>query len=81
MTHATSVALLNAQVVGNSYRYMVELASNELDFEGVPESYTTVDVMVAEPNKAAILELLAEKGLLKNWGMVSYWIPEDCAEF
>ncbi len=32
----------------HAYRYLVELASNQLDHKGVPASYHTVDVVVLE---------------------------------
>ena len=68
-----------------AHRYMVELASLELelDFLGVPVpvDYQTVDVVVTEPTKTAIQTLIAAADWLKGYTMVSYWIPDDCAEF
>ena len=83
VTPVTQVTISTTEATGGvkSYRYLAELASNELDFEGVPERFLTVDAMVLEPSETAILELLGEKGLLKDWGLVSFWIPEDCDEF
>ena len=64
-----------------SYRYLAELASNAMDDEEIPMDFKVVDVMVAEPSEAAILELLGEKGWLKNWGLVSFWQEVDGDEF
>jgi len=63
------------------YRYFCELASNKLDDEGVPEYFRVVDVVVLEPTKEAILQLLAAAEWLRDWGLVSYWTPEDEAPF
>ena len=48
-----------------TYRYLVELASNQLDREGVPERFVSVDVVVLEPTKAAIETLIAAAGWLE----------------
>jgi len=61
-----------------TYRYFVELASDELDFEGVPERFKIVDVVVTEPTEAAIKTLVAATHWLKGYTMVSHWIPDDC---
>ena len=61
-----------------SKRFMVELASNELDFEGVPEYFKTLDVCVTEPTIEAITVFLKAAGYLDNWGIVDHWVPTDC---
>lgn len=61
-----------------AHRYMVDLASNDLDFEGVPTSYKTVDVVVDEPTEDAIATLLQDGGHLEGYGIVKCWTPEDC---
>jgi len=63
------------------YRFYAELASNELDFEGVPERYLLVDVVVVLPCEAAVRQLLDDRGWLSDWGIVSVWTPEDEAVF
>ena len=78
------IALLTAPQVkpNNAYRYMVQLASNELELEcegvPVPANYKMVDVVVSDPNPDAIATLLQAAGLLDGWGIVSHWSPEDC---
>jgi hypothetical protein len=37
-----------------TYRYFVELASNNLDHEGVPERFQIVDVVVLEPTEQGL---------------------------
>lgn len=83
VTQVTQVTINAPEATGGvtSYRYLAELASNELDEEGVPERFLTVDAMVVEPTEQAILELLSEKGWLKHWGLVSYWQEENGDEF
>jgi len=63
-----------------TYRYFVELASNELGYEGVPERFRIVDVVVMEPTQEAIESLIAAAGWLDGWRIVSNWVPveEDC---
>lgn len=69
------------QKTERTYRYFVELASDELDYEGVPESYQIVDVVVGQPTEEEIQALIAATGWLKGYTMVSHWTPEDCTEF
>lgn len=69
------------QKTERTYRYFVELASDKLDFEGVPESFQIIDVVVLEPTEAAISTLIAATGWLQGYTMVSHWTPEDCTEF
>lgn len=61
-----------------SKRFMVELASNTLDWEGVPEDFKTLDVCVTDPTLEAIATLLQVAGHLDGWGIVDHWIPTDC---
>lgn len=61
-----------------AHRYMVELASNDIDFEGVPVAFKTLDVVVTEPTLDAISVLLQSSGHLNGWGLVDHWIPQDC---
>jgi len=80
------IALLTAPQVftapAQSHRYTAELASIEtvLDCAGVPvPAYIKkVDVCVAEPCVDAITTLLADKGHLDGYQIVSHWISEDC---
>lgn len=68
-----------------AHRYMVELASNELELDRdgipVPVDYKTVDVVVTEPTEQAIKTLIAATSWLAGYTMVSHWVPDDCAEF
>ena len=61
-----------------SKRFIVELASKELDWEGVPESVKKLDVCVVEPTLEAITTLLQATGHLDGWVIVSKWVPSDC---
>lgn len=76
--------LLTAQIKDHrarTYRYFVELASNKLDYEGVPEHYQIVDVVVTEPTVEAIQTLIAATGWLEGHTMVSHWVPADECPF
>lgn len=65
-----------------TYRYMVQLASKEVDYEGVPERTQLIDLVVKEPTPEAIALLLEASGYLKDWQIASYWQPTDgCTEF
>ena len=65
-----------------AHRYMVELASNDLELdaygEAVPKDFKTLDVVVSEPTIEALTTLLQVTGYLNGYGIVSHWIPEDC---
>lgn len=62
-----------------AHRFLVELASIELDFEGVPVDVKTIDVVVTNPNEAAIQLLIATTDWLKGYSLKSFWQPEsDC---
>jgi hypothetical protein len=61
---------------------MMQLASKEVDYEGVPERTQLIDVVVMEPTPEAIALLLEAAGYLKEWEIASYWQPTDgCTEF
>jgi hypothetical protein len=66
----------------HAYRYKVDLVSIEQELDSqevpVPKHIETVDLCVAEPTEEAIALLLSVKGYLKNYQIVSYWVPEDC---
>lgn len=64
-----------------TYRYFVELASNSLDYEGVPERFRVIDVVITENTDAAIRNLIASAGWLDDYTIVSAWVPSDCEEF
>lgn len=64
-----------------TYRYFVELASSKLDCQGVPETSRIVDVVVLEPTKEAIQQLITAAGWLQDYKIISHWIPDDCSEF
>jgi hypothetical protein len=70
------VTASTTQKTERTYRYFVELASNKLDHEGVPESFQIVDVVVLEPTEEAIKTLIAAAGWLAGYTMVSHWTPE-----
>lgn len=63
-----------------TYRYFCELASDELDHEGVPESHFIVDVVVLENKLAAIVAVVEAADWLSGY-MMGYWLPSDDAEF
>jgi len=64
-----------------TYRYLVELVSNQLDYKGVPESHKIVDVVVLENTLEAIKAVIAAANWLSDCIIVSYWLPSDSAEF
>ena len=64
-----------------TYRYLVELASNQLDYDGVPESHQIVDVVVLENKLEAIKAVIAAANWLSDYTIVAHWLPSDCAEF
>ncbi len=68
-----------------AHRFMVELASDELELDRdgipVPVDYKMVDLVVTEPTKTAIQTLIAATSWLKGYTMVSHWIPEDNCPF
>ncbi len=79
MTYLTAPDAVQAK---QSYRYYVQLASKQRDWEGVPEVTRTIDVVVTQPTQNAIVQLINACGWLKDWELVSYWEPYfDSAPF
>jgi hypothetical protein len=70
-----------AQPTEPTYRFYAELASNELDYEGIPERVCIVDVVVTLPCEAAVRQLLDQKGWLNEWGIIGIWVPEEDSPF
>lgn len=60
-----------------SHRFMADVASNQLDFEGVPVDVQTIDVLVIDPSEAAIKLLIASTKWLKGYSLIKFWEPED----
>ncbi|MBV8887456.1 MAG: hypothetical protein JO235_26140 [Chroococcidiopsidaceae cyanobacterium CP_BM_RX_35] len=77
MTHLTATDAISS----NSYRYFAELASTTLDFDGVPEYFRIVDIVVAEPTQQAIEREIALQDWLKDYSLISYWQPSDNCPF
>lgn len=73
MRYLTDPHIYGSETPG--YRFFVELASNKLDHEGVPEYFQVIDVVVTEASYEAIKSLVATTGWLVDWGIVSYWTP------
>jgi len=46
---------------------MVRLAFRDVDFEGVPVAFKTLEVVVTEPTQDAISVLLQSSGHLNGW--------------
>lgn len=65
----------------HTYRYFCELASTQLDYDGIPETFHVADVVVAEPTQSAIKKALSSGNWLQGYSLVSYWQPEDCCCF
>jgi hypothetical protein len=59
-----------------SYRFYVEIASIESDWEGCRDSQT-LDCVVAKNDGEAIANLLEEKGYTKAWELMAFWTPEE----
>ena len=57
MTYITAPEARTAKQ--RTYLYLVELASNQLDHDGVPESHRIVDVVVLENTLEAIKTVIA----------------------
>ncbi len=65
-----------------AHRFMVEVASDNLDLEGVPIDCQIIDVCIAAPSREAIELLVAATDWLKGYSLKSFWQPEDgCTEF
>ena len=73
MTYLTAPAVQEAK---KSYRFFAELASCELDYEGLSMHYQIIDVMVLEPTEKAIKALIASAKWLQGYTLVSFWQPE-----
>lgn len=69
------LAALDALQAKQSYRYIVELTSKRLDYQGVPEFTRTIDLLVTQPTLEAIKQLVATCSWLKGYEVVSYNEP------
>ena len=79
MTYLTAPDAIGAK---QSYRYYVELASEQHDFEGVLKFTRTIDVVVTQPTTEAIASCVAACSWLKGYSIVSYNEPSfDLAPF
>lgn len=78
MTYLTAPDAVGAK---HSYRYYVELASTQLDDDGIPERFRVVDVVVVQPTQSAIENVLSSNDWLQGYSLTSYWQPEDCCCF
>lgn len=65
----------------HTHRYFCELASTQLDYDGIPETFCLVDVVVTEPTKSAIEDALSSRNWLQGYSLVSYWQPLYCCCF
>lgn len=59
-------------------RWMVEIASPELDYRGVPETFITLDVVVVGNTEKTVREFVTAS----HWGKWGYeicdiWQPDD----
>jgi len=72
MTYLTAAEAIGAK---QSYRYYVDLASEQRDYQGVPEFTRTIDVVVTQPSRDAIAQLVAACSWLKGYEVVSYNEP------
>lgn len=80
MTYLTDSAIAPGS---SSYRFFVELASNEVELDAydqaVPVAFKTLDILVVEPTIEAIRKLVAAQNWLSDWSIVDYWQPDpDC---
>lgn len=57
------------------YRYIAQLQTVEVDFDGIPVGDLAIDVVVNEPTKKAIAHLIAGCNWLKKYTLVDYWAP------
>ncbi len=69
------------QAATRTYRYFCELASSQLDHNGVPESCCIVDVVVLDDTLSALETVIAAASWLSGYTIVAHWTPSDCAEF
>lgn len=46
----------------------------------VPKNTKAIDVVVIEPTKAAIEQMIAALDRLSGYTIVAYWIPSNCSE-
>ena len=78
MTYITST---DAYTSINQYRYFIQLASIKTDYEGGPEFWRVIDLVVAQPTEEAIKSAIAECEFLEGFELVSYWEPDYMAPF
>lgn len=53
------------------YCYVVDLASEQIDYQNVPNFTRTIDVVVSQPTQEAIGQLVTACGWLKSCEIVS----------
>jgi hypothetical protein len=47
----------------------------------VPKDTKIIDIVVTEPTRSAIEQLIVMTGWLAGYEIVSFWTPVDCPEF
>lgn len=72
MTYLTAPDAVEAK---HWYRYYVGLASEQLNYQGVPEFTRTIDLLVTQLTLEAIEQLLAACSWLKGYEVASYNEP------
>lgn len=67
---------LGVEKTQSAYRYMCQLASNELELDRdgipVPKHFQIVDVVATEPTEAALTSLIAAVGWLSGYTIVAH---------
>lgn len=71
-----------AQTATQIYRFYCQLAHRETDWEGVTLHTRMIDVVVTEPTREALADLIMGCEWLADYQLVSFHLPEDgCSEF
>lgn len=56
-----------------AYRYTVEMASYSCDFDGIPDDWKILDVVVSERSIEKVREVIRANPRFNDYGITNYW--------
>jgi hypothetical protein len=79
----TAPEVYEQNLVGYRFKVSLNTKGLELDWWGnlVPKDTKVIDIVVTEPTRSAIKQLIATCEWLQGYELVSFWQPEDSAPF
>ncbi len=79
----TDPKIYEQNLVGYRFKVSLDTKALELDWREnpVPKNSKVIDIVVTQPTRSAIKQLIAACEWLQGYELVSFWQPEDSAPF